>query len=51
MNAKDSTTQHTIALDAHPLVIGHATQVDTQTIAFDHHRLDPHGDGPCGAAR
>ncbi|SPB18549.1 hypothetical protein NOV72_05749 [Caballeronia novacaledonica] len=37
MNAKHNTTQHIIALDAHPLVIGHATQVDTQTIAFDHH--------------
>lgn len=33
MNAKANTTG--IELDPHPCVIGHATQVDTQTITFE----------------
>ncbi|WP_321792806.1 hypothetical protein [Caballeronia sp. J97] len=36
MNAIANTARNAIELDPHPLVIGHAIEVDTQTIAFDH---------------
>ncbi|AET91696.1 hypothetical protein BYI23_B010890 [Burkholderia sp. YI23] len=38
MTTKTQPARNAIELDPHPCVIGHATEVDNHTIAFDHRR-------------